>query len=672
MTLTFTRSLDPGSVPPASAFGFRSPAGAPPHWRVYRVSIEDKKVLLHLNGRVSPCDYDYKVTYAKPDTGALRNLWGTEADAIAAPGTAVTKTETNCDHTWMGGMRTGSVIITAKRPFATDVAPQASWFTVTASGGPVTVTAASFSADDPRELKLSLSREFTPGETVTVSYTRPPGERGLWDVDGNQLGNVANAPLDTGEAPVPARFVSAATEPQGRGLWLTFTKDIWVAGNHADYTVLVGGERRATRAASWEDNRVALVLTEPVRAGETVTVAYAKPSEGVKLHDTDELAVESFGPEAVANTLVQAANAPATGAPSIAGSAQVGETLTASTAEIADADGLTDATFAFQWVSNDGTADSDIAGATGSSYTLTEADEGRRVKVRVAFTDDAGNAETLVSAATAAVAARPLTASFVDMPAEHDGTRRFGFELRFSENFPGRFRYKVLRDHAFQVTNGRVTQAKRVAPGQNRRWRIEVKPDSLADVTMTLPAATDCALPGAVCTEAGRKLSNTVTATVQGPVALSVADARANEADEALAFTVSLSRAASATVTVDYATADGSATAGEDYTAASGTLSFAAGETEKTVSVPILDDAIDEGEETFTLKLANAQGAADRRRRGDGDDRELGSAAEDVAVALRAHGGGARGGRGLRPAGEPAHGRPGDGGRAEREPRGGG
>ena len=62
-------------------------------------------------------------------------------------------------------------------------------------------------------------------------------------------------------------------------------------------------------------------------------------------------------------------------------------------------------------------------------------------------------------------------------------------------------------------------------------------------------------------------------------------------------------------VTVDYATADGTATAGADYTAASGTLTFAAGERSKTVSVAILDDALDEGKETFLLRLSNADGA---------------------------------------------------------------
>ena len=91
---------------------------------------------------------------------------------------------------------------------------------------------------------------------------------------------------------------------------------------------------------------------------------------------------------------------------------------------------------------------------------------------------------------------------------------------------------------------------------------------------------------------------------------LSVADAEANEgADAAIEFEVSLGRAAKHRVTVDYATSDGTAVAGEDYTATSGTLTFAPGETAKTVSVPLLDDAIDEGKETFTLTLSNAEGA---------------------------------------------------------------
>ena len=62
----------------------------------------------------------------------------------------------------------------------------------------------------------------------------------------------------------------------------------------------------------------------------------------------------------------------------------------------------------FQWVANDGTSDTDIAGATDSTYTLVDADEGRPIKVKVSFTDDADNEETLTSAASAAVDAVPL------------------------------------------------------------------------------------------------------------------------------------------------------------------------------------------------------------------------------------------------------------------------
>ena len=61
-------------------------------------------------------------------------------------------------------------------------------------------------------------------------------------------------------------------------------------------------------------------------------------------------------------------------------------------------------------------------------------------------------------------------------------------------------------------------------------------------------------------------------------------------------------------VTVDYLTRDGTAIAGQDFTGTSGTLTFAAGETGKTVTVPVLDDVHDEGSETMKLKLANASG----------------------------------------------------------------
>ena len=74
------------------------------------------------------------------------------------------------------------------------------------------------------------------------------------------------------------------------------------------------------------------------------------------------------------------------------------------------------------------------------------------------------------------------------------------------------------------------------------------------------------------------------------------------------AFTVSLAAAAPEAVSVDWATQDGTATAGSDYVAANGTVSFAPGEISKTVSVVVNGDAVAEGDENFAINLSNPVG----------------------------------------------------------------
>ena len=138
--------------------------------------------------------------------------------------------------------------------------------------------------------------------------------------------------------------------------------------------------------------------------GSTHTLADADVGKAitVQVSFTDDAGndetLTSAATDAVAAAL--ASNNPATGAPTISGTAQVGETLTADKSGIADADGLANATFSYQWLADD----TDIAGATGSTYTLTDSEESKAIKVKVSFTDDADNEETLTSAATAAVA----------------------------------------------------------------------------------------------------------------------------------------------------------------------------------------------------------------------------------------------------------------------------
>src|SRR5262249_45180372 len=88
-----------------------------------------------------------------------------------------------------------------------------------------------------------------------------------------------------------------------------------------------------------------------------------------------------------------------------------------------------------------------------------------------------------------------------------------------------------------------------------------------------------------------------------------VAAKEGNSGTTLFVFTVTLSAASDAPVTVNFATANGSATAGEDYDAKSGTLTFAPGETSKTITVVVRGDKKKEGDETFSVNLAGASGA---------------------------------------------------------------
>ena len=241
----------------------------------------------------------------------------------------------------------------------------------------------------------------------------------------------------------------------------------------------------------------------------TLVDADAGAAIKVRVSLTDDAGHEETLTSAATDTVDARPNTPATGVPTISGTAQVGETLTAGTSDIADDDGLTNVVYGYQWLA-DGT---DIAGATATTHTLTDADEGAAIKVRVSFTDDAGNEEELSSAATRSVVL-PLTGSLHDAPDVHDGRSEFTFELRFSEEL--KLSYKKLRDHAFTVTGGTVQNAQRFEKSSNIRWRITVMPDSDSAVHVLLPETTRCGSPGGICA-GGRKFSSRLELTVPGP-----------------------------------------------------------------------------------------------------------------------------------------------------------
>ena len=310
----------------------------------------------------------------------------------------------------------------------------------------------------------------------------------------------------------------------------------------------------------------------------------------------------------------------ATGQPAITGTPQVGQTLSVSTADIVDADGKTKAenddvgyAYTYQWLRVDEGTETEISNATTDSYTLRADDEGATVKVRVSFTDDRDNPEgPLESAATATVtepAAAGLTAEFVDVPEEHSGDSyaTYTVKLLFSEDV--KVANKRMRKRILKLQNAVLEEARRIDRRKDY-WEFRVRPASHRAITLSLASAEECGARDVICTFDGRPLSEPVTETIIGPPGMSVADAEVEEGPDAvLEFAVTLDRAPRRQVTVNYETEDGTAVAGEDYVRTNGMLVFAAGETEKTVSVEVLDDAHNEGSETMTLRLGGPVGA---------------------------------------------------------------
>lgn len=125
-------------------------------------------------------------------------------------------------------------------------------------------------------------------------------------------------------------------------------------------------------------------------------------------------------------------------------------------------------------------------------------------------------------------------------------------------------------------------------------------------------------------------------ARVSMPPTVSISSASKSEGASGssnLSFTVTLSKSSSTPVTVNYATADGTATAGQDYTATAGVITFSAGQTSKTVKVAVIGDTAVEPDETFTVTLSNPSGATISRATATGTIRNDDVALPTVSIA---------------------------------------
>ena len=347
--------------------------------------------------------------------------------------------------------------------------------------------------------------------TTTETNTDPPSyrfewdatalsinDRDLWD-DGDEFTvslqeavNLSATGLPTigGTAQVGETLtVSTSDIADDNGLTNVSFSYQWIAGG-SDINGATGSSHALTASQQGQTIQVRVSFTDDDGFSESVT---------------------SEATAAVAAASV-AANHAATGLPTIGGTVQVGETLTVSTSDIADEDGLDDVTYTYQWIAGG----SDINGATGSSHTLTASQQSQTIQVRVSFTDDDGFSESVTSEATTAVAAKPppLTASFSNVPANHNGSSTFTFDLAFSENIQVSFR--TIRDEAFTASGGSIAKAQRKTQGSNQNWTITVQPNGNGAISITLPQTTDCDDTGAICAPDGRMLSTENSITVVG------------------------------------------------------------------------------------------------------------------------------------------------------------
>ena len=363
-----------------------------------------------------------------------------------------------------------------------------------ATGSSYTVVA----ADVGKTIKVQVSftddagNEESVTSAATAAVTQPPVTATFHDGPSSHDGSAAFT--------FELRFSEAPTDSFN----YTTVRD------HA-FTVTEGSVSNVRRLEAGKNVKWEITVTPDSDADVTITVNATTDCSAEGAICTSDGGKLSGGLELVVPGPPQ--NSAATGAPTISGTAQVGQTLLASTSGIADADGVANATFSYQWVADD----TEISGATTSTYTVTNADAGKVIKVTITFTDDAGNEESVSSAATAAVTQPPLTATIHDAPESHDGATAFTFELRFSEAPVDSFSYTTVQNHAFTVTEGSVSNASRLEAGKNVRWEITVEPDSNADVTIALNATTDCTAEGAICTGDGRKLSGGLELVVLGP-----------------------------------------------------------------------------------------------------------------------------------------------------------
>ena len=272
-------------------------------------------------------------------------------------------------------------------------------FAVNVNGSPRSLTGVAMGESN---VLLLLSSAVEAGDTVTVDYTAPDGSGFIRDIRGRKAASFSGQAVTNDTASVPLT-ASAHDVPSSHNGQTAFTFELRFSEapkpdfsyatvrDHA-FTVTGGSVTYVRRLDPPSNIRWEITVTPG--SGADVTIALNATTdcsaqgaicteEGGKLSGGLLLVVPGLHAPATPNT-------PATDAPTISGTARVGETLTADTTGISDGDGLGNAAFAYQWLADD----AEINGATAATYTLAGDDAGKAITVRVSFTDAAGTSRS--------------------------------------------------------------------------------------------------------------------------------------------------------------------------------------------------------------------------------------------------------------------------------------
>ena len=457
-----------------------------------------------------------------------------------------------------------------------------------------------------------------PNETFTVTLAVHSGatiEDGtatgtITDDDATPTVTLTLTPDSISETGGASTVTASLDHPSSQATTVTVTLAPVPPAVAGDYTL---STNRELTIAAGETGSTGVVTITPVND------QVDQPNKRVTVSATATNTLGITAPQDVTLTIRDDENVAPTGAPIINDTTpEAGDTLTADTSGIVDSDGLTGATFRYLWFRVRG---GETQVGTGESYTVLDADVGRRLKVVVKYDDDGGTTETVESALTETVT-RPSVLPKLTLHLDPASITEAGGTSTVTASLDrGVGREIVLMVEANAVSPATASdftlssnRTLRFPPGRTestRRVTITAVDDAedAPDKTVTVSAIHSGSSTGASEPEP-------VTLTIEDdddpPTGLSIRDAIVDEGDSGdatMTFTVTLSPAATGTVTVDWETAGGTATAGADYTAGNGSLTFDDGDASKEVSVLVTGDNVDEPDETFKVRLSSAVGA---------------------------------------------------------------